>query len=174
MCVCVVVCCFCVFFCWVFHQYVSVMIDITRFQTPFLVCFRISTTSSPFPIRFPLLSSPRRGDTDTKTHLSLSGQFRTDIEVYPTLAHRVHSHAATAPLINFCQLRGHRTRHHPPIPRPLIERLFKLLNTPGDSAPVRLHGQEQAITVSAMIADENEVTFAKVCRVPCAGKADRR
>ena len=54
------------------------------FQTPFLVCFHISTTSLPFPIRFPLPSSPRHGDTDTKTHLSLSSQLRTNIEVFPS------------------------------------------------------------------------------------------
>ena len=87
---------------------------------------------------------------------------------YPTSAHRVHSHATTAGLINFCQLRGRYTRHPPPIPRPLVECLLKLLNTPGDSAPVRRDGQEQA-----MIADANEVTFVKVRRVACVGEADR-
>jgi len=127
--------------------------------------------------------------------LSLSGQFRTDIEVfpshpiipkrkaltfdaqeviqgtnspteprfvplpphspshpliitntYPPPPHRVHSHATTATLINFCHCEGIVCDTILPYLDPFVERLFKLLNTPGDSAPVRRHGQEQAIT----------------------------
>jgi hypothetical protein len=46
------------------------------FQTPFLVCFHISTTSLPFPIRFPLPSSPHHDNTDTLTQRPISYRFR--------------------------------------------------------------------------------------------------
>jgi hypothetical protein len=96
------------------------------------------------------------------------------MNTYPTSAHRVHSHAATAAQINFCHCKGIICNTLLPYFDPLIERPFKLLNTTGDSAPMRRHGQEQAMTALAMIVDANEVIFAKVRRVACVGKADWR
>ena len=78
--------------------------------------------------------------------------------------HRVHSHAAAA-LINFCEGVARDTLL--PYLDPIVERLLKLLNPPGDPALVRRYVQEQAITTLAMVADASEVTFAKVRRVPC-------
>jgi len=47
---------------------------------------------------------------------------------------------------------------------PIVERLLKLLNPPGEAAKnVRRYVQEQAITTLAMVADASEATFAKVC-----------
>ncbi|KAF9472591.1 ARM repeat-containing protein [Pholiota conissans] len=71
---------------------------------------------------------------------------------------RVHAHAASA-LINFCE--GVERDTLLPYLDPIVERLLKLLNPPGDPALVRRYVQEQAITTLAMVADASEVTFAK-------------
>jgi hypothetical protein len=74
---------------------------------------------------------------------------------------RVHSHAAAA-LINFCE--GVERDTLVPYLDPIVERLLKLLNPPGEAAKtVRRYVQEQAITTLAMVADASETTFAKVC-----------
>jgi importin-5 len=78
---------------------------------------------------------------------------------------RVHSHAAAA-LINFCEGVGCDTLV--PYLDPIVERLLKLLNPPGEAAKtVRRYVQEQAITTLAMVADASEATFAKVCMSTC-------
>ncbi|KAF8952312.1 armadillo-type protein [Flammula alnicola] len=71
---------------------------------------------------------------------------------------RVHAHAASA-LINFCE--GVERDTLLPYLDPIVERLLKLLNPPGDHMQVRRYVQEQAITTLAMVADASEVTFAK-------------
>lgn len=72
---------------------------------------------------------------------------------------RVHAHAAAA-LINFCE--GVERDTLLPYLDPIVERLLKLLNPPGDPALVRRYVQEQAITTLAMVADASETTFGKV------------
>lgn len=81
------------------------------------------------------------------------------------MQYRVHSHAAAA-LINFCE--GVERDTLVPYLDPIVERLLKLLNPPGEAAKtVRRYVQEQAITTLAMVADASETTFAKVCVCFC-------
>jgi hypothetical protein len=77
---------------------------------------------------------------------------------------RVHAHAASA-LINFCE--GVERDTLLPYLDPIVARLLKLLNPPGDPAAVRRYVQEQAITTLAMVADASEATFAKVRVLRC-------
>ena len=60
-----------------------------------------------------------------------------------------------------------------PYLNPIVKCLLKLLNPAGDPALVRRYVQEQAITTLAMVADANEVTFAKVIKHRCGGKGRR-
>ena len=72
---------------------------------------------------------------------------------------RLHAHATSA-LINFCE--GVKRDTLLPYLDLIVERLLKLLNPAGDPALVRRYVQEQAITMLAMVADADGVTFAKV------------